>query len=330
LDNFIFSGAKLSIRGFIFVKKSPMLKIGLLGANNLGWQHATAIHSIKGIHLSGIFDPDEKKASALAKKFKAPVYNNANDLMNDSDALDIVFINTPFFPLISGFIKASKHLYIEPKLLEGSHQGDSLLNLSQEAKAKIQIGFTDRFNSALLTARPFINDPVFIEVQQMVPYLPAYANTSVVEDLMIHDIDIVLSIIKGNIKRVHATGINVFGKNPDIVNAHLEFDNGTTVNLTANRIATEDTRRFQFYKHYSRVETDLLKLNSKIFEKKKGQFSVKKLKTTQNHALTAALTSFYHSIAKNTEPQVSISDGCQALRIAAMISDKIEMISKAG
>ena len=307
-----------------------MLKIGLLGANKEGWQHAKAIRAIKGMQLAGVYDADLEIATRMAEAFDIPLFPSIDALTKASDAMDIVDVSVTFFPLASGLIKASKHLFIEPRLLREAPYGESLLNLSEEAKAKVQVGYTDRFNAVLLSAAPFIDDPVFIEVQQMVPYLPEFANTSVVEDLMIHDLDIILGMVKGNVKRVHATGINVFGKNPDIVNAHLEFDNGTTVNLTTNRIASESTRRFQFYKHYSRVELDFLKPGVKIFEKKNDQFVVKKLNVDTQHSLQNALTGFYHAIVKDTETPVPISSGCQVQQIASIITNKIEMISKAG
>lgn len=307
-----------------------MLNIGLLGAGLSGKQHAQAIQTVKGLRLTGVFSPEADQAKKLAQELEVPFFSNPYDLMQVSEALDITSAEESYLPLIPAFVKASRHLFIPPHFFDSSVMGENLLKLAQEAKVKIQVGCVERFHSALLTARPFIDSPVFIEAQHGIPYLPEYAGKSVVGELMIRDIDVILAMINANIKRVHATGINVFGDNPDIVNAHLEFDNGTTVNLTANRIAGENIHRFQFYKHYSRVETDFIKPAARIFEKKEDQFTVKELNTPPNRPLAEALTAFYQSVAYNSEPPVGINESCQAQHIARMISDKIEMISKAG
>ncbi|MBN2615635.1 MAG: Gfo/Idh/MocA family oxidoreductase [Bacteroidales bacterium] len=307
-----------------------MLNIGLLGADLTGKQHAQAIQTVNSLRLSGIFSPETEEAKKLAHELGVPIFSSPQELMQVSDALDITLSDDSLLPMIPAFVKASRHLFINPYFFKSLLLGENLWKLAQEAKVKVQVGCIERFHSALLTARPFIDNPVFIEAQHGVPYLPEFAGKSVVEELMNRDIDIILSLINANIKRVHATGINVFGDTPDIVNAHLEFDNGTTVNLTANRIAGENIRRFQFYKHYSRVETDLIHPSTHIFEKKNDQFSVKELNTPPNRPLTEALNAFYQSIFYNSEPPVGISEICQAQKITHMISDKIEMISKAG
>lgn len=305
-----------------------MLKIGLMGANDLGWQHAEAIQGIKKFNLSGIFDPNRKKANTLAKKFNIYTFDSPEELMYASDAVSVLSSDAAIVPLISDFIKASKHLFIEPSLLDYTIQGETLLHLSEEAKTKIQIGYNDRFHAAFIAAKPYIEDPLFIEAKQTVPYLPIYTHTSVVDDFMVNDIDVILSLVKGNIKRVHATGINIFSTNPDVVNAYLEFDNGTNVNLTVDRTANKKTRTFHCYKHFSRVDIDFLKPKVQMLEKNNNQSFIRTIKTSSNHSLSSALSSFYETIEKNAEPSVSINNAYQARQIAALISQKIEIISK--
>lgn len=307
-----------------------MLNIGLLGADLIGKQHAGAIHEVNGLRVCGIFDPETDKAKKVASKLQVPFFNNPEDLIRQSDALDITSATDSFFSFIPGSLKASRHLLLPPAVLKSKVLGDNLLKLSREANTKIQIGYTDRFRSVLLSAMPFIYNPLFIDVQHNIPFITGNSSEPELEEIMIGDIDIILSVVKANIKKVHATGINVFGDKADIINTHLEFDNGTNVNLTLNSIAGKNVHCFQFYKTNLRVECDFVSQSAKVYEKKGKKLFIKTLNTPPNHPLTEAFTAFYNSITYNSEPIVGITEGCQVRNIAHQVSEKIKVISKAG
>ncbi|MBN2639660.1 MAG: Gfo/Idh/MocA family oxidoreductase [Bacteroidales bacterium] len=307
-----------------------MLNIGLLGADLIGKQHAQAIHEVNGLRVCGVFDPDTRNGKEIAKELNIPFFNNPLDLIERSDALDITTATDFLFSLVPGFLKASRHLLLPPEILKSKVLGDHLLKLSQEAKAKIQIGYTDRFHSVLLSSIPFIENPLFIDAQHYIPFTAGIKSEAELEMIMTRNIDIIYSIVKANIKRIHATGVNVFGSKTDIVNAHLEFDNGTNVNLTINLVAQEYVHRFQFFKTNTKVECDFGNQSSKVVEIKNGELTSRTLNTPPNYPLKEAFNSFYQSIIYNSDPVIGISEGCQAKDLAQRLLEKIKIISQNG
>ncbi|MBE0650126.1 MAG: Gfo/Idh/MocA family oxidoreductase [Bacteroidales bacterium] len=304
-----------------------MLKVGLFGSGSTVDLHAEAIKNTPGLQLSGFFN------TSNSAKSNGQNFLSANkefiELFENSDIIDIVSSDIPLFQFVSFAIKAGKHIFIENPQLSEISEIETLLNLEQEAHVKVQIGFTERYNPAFQAALPYLLNPMFIESHRMIPYSSTQPDISMISDIMVHDIDIILSVVKANIKRVHASGVRVFGNYPDIVNAHLEFDNGATANLTSNRISSKGVLYSKFYQPHSRVQVDFLKLSTQVLKQEKDKFAVNDIMVIPKNKTEVALRGFQKAIVQNSEPLVSLDDSYHALKIAEMIMDKIHVVKKA-
>lgn len=304
-----------------------MLKVGLFGTGDLISLHKEAIENIRGMKLSGTFDISRLMLSGNSNfQITNPEFN---EMFEKSDIIDIAAKDIPAFSFVSSAIKAAKHVFIACPLPPDIGQIETLLNLEQEAHVKVQAGYNGRFNPAFRAAFPYFQNPMFIESHRLIPYSSVKPKFSIISDIMIHDIDIILSVVKANIKKVYASGVKVFGDSPDIVNAHLEFDNGATANLTSNRTSSGNIHYSKFYQPHSRVHVDFLGLSAKVLKQEKDKFKMNDIKIFPENKIEAALREFQKAIFNNSEPPASLEDRYRALRIAEMINDKIQIVKKA-
>ncbi len=304
-----------------------MLKVGLFGSGNSVDLHKEAIKNTPGLKLSGVLGAKDFPRSQHSNFFTT--HDRFKTLFGESDIIDLVSNDLPLFPLVSLAIKSAKHVFIENPLLSDIHEVEMLLDLEQEAHVTVQVGSTERYNPAFQAALPYLQNPMFIESHRLIPYNAEQPDISMISDIMVHDIDIILSVVKANIKRVHASGVRVFGNDPDIVNAHLEFDNGATANLTSNRISSKCLRYAKFYQPHSRVQVDFLNLSTQVLKQEQNKFAAHDLEILPKNKIELAFRGFQKAIARDTEPLVSLNDSFRALKIAEMILDKIHVVKKA-
>lgn len=321
-----------------------MIKIGVLGAGHLGKIHIKCIMQIPDYELVGFYDPDAEKAVAVAKEFGLKRFEDASSLIDVSDVVDIVTPTISHFDCAVEALKKSKHVFIEKPIATTPKEALKLIDLAAEAGVKVQVGHVERFNPAFTAAKDEINKPLFIEAHRLAEFNPRGTDVPVVLDLMIHDIDIVLSVVKSNIRRVHASGVNVVSDTPDIANARLEFDNGAVANLTASRISLKNMRKTRFFQRDAYITVDFLDKVAEVVkmneldeipddpfamildlgaDKKKRQIIFNKPEVKEINAIVEELRSFKNSIVNNLTPEVTIEDGYNALNIAQMILDKI-------
>jgi len=321
-----------------------MIKIGVLGAGHLGKIHLKCIAQISDYELVGFYDPDEEKAIAVAEELGLKRFEDASSLIDESDVVDIVTPTISHFDCAVEAVKKSKHVFIEKPIAATPEEALKLINLAKEADVKVQVGHVERFNPAFSAAKDNINNPLFIEAHRLAQFNPRGTDVPVVLDLMIHDIDIVLSVVKSNIRRVHASGVNVVSDTPDIANARLEFDNGAVANLTASRISLKNMRKTRFFQRDAYITVDFLEKVSEVVkmneldeipddpfamildlgdDKKKRQIIFDKPEIKEINAIVEELRSFKDSIVNNLTPAVSIEDGYNALNVAQMILDNI-------
>ena len=323
-------------------KKKTMLKIGVVGAGHFGRFHIQSILQIPGYTLSGFYDIDPKRSEEIANEFGIKPYPDYPSLLDDIDVIDIVVPTVSHFECARIAIKKQKHVFLEKPLTATFHEAEDLLKLANEAQIKAQAGHIERFNPAFMAARPYINNPMFIEIHRLSEFTPRSTDVSVIFNLMIHDIDIVLSVVKSNIKRVHASGVKVVTDSTDIANARLEFDNGCVANITSSRISTGNMRRMRFFQKDTYINVDCLNKRAEILRLKNGggieltgltddilnaedadNFISEELDINLNNAIKVELEMFYNAISGNSEVPVSFEDGYNALKIATEISDKI-------
>jgi predicted dehydrogenase len=321
-----------------------MLKIGVLGAGHLGKIHLKLLKEISSFEVVGFYDPDPTAAKEAEEIFGVQNFNSVEELIDNVDLVDVVTPTLSHFECASKAIKKSKHVFIEKPITNTLKEAKALISLSSEAKVKVQVGHVERFNPAFLAAKSYFTQPMFIESHRLSQFNPRGTDVSVVLDLMIHDIDIILSIVNSNIKKISASGVAVLSNSPDIANARLEFDNGCVANITASRISLKNMRKSRFFQKNSYIAVDFLNKKSQIVTMKdtinkedpfglyiemgdnKGlkQILFENPSIKDTNAIKEELESFAFCVKNNTQPPVSIDDGYKALDVAFRIIEKLK------
>lgn len=323
-----------------------MLKIGVLGAGHLGKIHIRLLLELKDeFEFVGFFDPSDDNAADAIEKFGIQRYDTIQDLLNVVDCVDIVTPTLAHYDCASQALRNSKHVFIEKPVTQTVDEARSLMELAREADVKVQVGHVERFNPAFQSAVPYFNKPMFIETHRLAQFNPRGTDVPVVLDLMIHDLDIILSVVKSGIKRISASGVSVVSDTPDITNARIEFDNGCVANLTASRISMKNMRKSRFFQKDAYISVDFLTKELEvvrmedvqgepspfdiIFELGEGKPSKKiyfdKPDIEETNAIKEELRTFAESINNDTTPLVSLDDGYRALDVAQKILDKLNI-----
>lgn len=323
-----------------------MLKIGVLGAGHLGKIHIRLLLELKDeFEFVGFYDPSDDNAADAIEKFGIQRYDTIQDLLNVVDCVDIVTPTLAHYDCASQALRNSKHVFIEKPVTQTVDEARSLMELAREADVKVQVGHVERFNPAFQSAIPYFNKPMFIETHRLAQFNPRGTDVPVVLDLMIHDLDIILSVVKSGIKRISASGVSVVSDTPDITNARIEFDNGCVANLTASRISMKNMRKSRFFQKDAYISVDFLTKELEvvrmedvqgepspfdiIFELGVGKPSKKiyfdKPDIEETNAIKEELRTFAESIKNDTTPLVSLDDGYRALDVAQKILDKLNM-----
>ena len=320
-----------------------MLKIGVLGAGHLGKIHLKCIQEITEFDLIGFYDPNEENARKTAEEFGIKLWNSLDELIDAADVVDIVTPTVSHFDCASRSLKKCRHVFIEKPVVTTLDEARELIKIAGEANVKVQVGHVERFNPAFLAAESMFDRPMFIESHRLAQFNPRGTDVPVILDLMIHDIDIVLSVVKSNIRRISASGVSVVSDTPDIANARIEFENGCVANLTASRISLKNMRKSRFFQRDAYISVDFLKKEIEVVKitdtdpelaptgfildlgegKGKKQINFDKPEVKPINAIKAELTSFYTAIINNTIPPVTINDGYSALEVAYKIIEKI-------
>lgn len=320
-----------------------MLKIGVLGAGHLGKIHINLLKEISAFELVGFYDPDQSKADQIKD---VTYFSSMDELMELCDVIDIVTPTVNHYECAVKALRNSKHIFIEKPLANTIQEAKDMMGLAEEANVKVQVGHVERFNPAFIAAQGFIKQPLFIETHRLAQFNPRGTDVSVVLDLMIHDIDIVLSTVKSTIKKISTSGVAVVSDTPDIANARIEFDNGCVANLTASRISLKNMRKTRFFQKDAYISVDFLKKSSEIVRLKevqgtpdpfamtidlgegKGskQIYFENPKIQESNAIKEELISFAEAINNDKVPMVSIHDGYEALVVAHQIADKLKAI----
>ncbi len=322
-----------------------MLKIGVLGVGHLGKIHIKCIKEIPEYELAGFYDPDDQKSEEAAGELGLKRYDSIAALIEDVDVVDIVTPTVSHYECAVDAIKRGKHIFIEKPVSSTVEEAEELIELSREAGVKVQVGHVERFNPAFLAVKEELDNPMFVESHRLAQFNPRGTDVPVVLDLMIHDIDIVLHVIKSEVKKVAASGVNIVSDTPDIANARIEFVNGAVANLTASRISMKNMRKSRFFQRDAYISVDFLEKTSEVVKmheidempddpfamvidlgegKKKRRIWFEKPDIEMNNAIVEELRSFKDAIVNDTEPVVTIFDGYNALKVAKQIVDKIE------
>ncbi|HPG11568.1 MAG TPA: Gfo/Idh/MocA family oxidoreductase [Chitinophagaceae bacterium] len=317
-----------------------MLKVGVFGAGHLGKFHLNNWKEIADTEIVGFFDPNDDTAIEVAEKYQIPRFLDAALLIEACDAIDVAAPTNFHFEICEAAIKKGKHVFVEKPLANTMTEARSLVKLAAESGIKFQVGHVERFNPAYLAVQELELNPMFIEVHRLAQFNPRGTEVSVILDLMIHDIDIILSIVKSDVKSISASGVGVMTETPDIANARIEFDNGCVANLTSSRISMKKMRKMRLFQKDSYIGIDFLNKKTEIIKlKESGDSNVfafdietpggKKTIAIANpvipevNAIRRELEEFKDAIINNTKTIVSEMDGLMAMDVAHQILEKI-------
>ena len=317
-----------------------MLKVGVLGAGHLGKIHLKLLQQSNKYELVGFYDPSEENTKKVSNEFSYRSFNTIDELIDAVDVVDIVTPTLSHFECAKLSIDKGCHIFIEKPITNTVQEAEAILTLASQKNIKGQVGHVERFNPAFTAVKDMISSPMFIESHRLAEFNPRGTDVPVVLDLMIHDIDIILSVIKSTVKNVHASGVSVISNTPDIANARIEFENGCVANLTASRISMKNMRKSRFFQKDAYISVDFLEKKSEVVkmkdvpknpdefamilqnaegEKKQIYFSNPLIKS--NNAILDELESFADAIENNIKPVVTLQQGTNALRIAQQIID---------
>ncbi len=319
-----------------------MLRIGVLGAGHLGKIHIKCIQQISQYELVGFYDPDPATASQVSAT-GVRCFGTIEDLIEAVDVVDIVTPTVQHFACASKALSRRRHVFIEKPIVATPEEAKKLIVLADQAGVKVQVGHVERFNPAFLAAEPRITSPRFIEVHRLALFNPRGTDVPVVLDLMVHDLDILLSIVKSPVAKVTACGVSIVSPTPDITNARIEFENGTVANLTASRISLKNMRKMRIFQDDAYITMDFLDKKTEIVRihdhEEKGypysltldladgatrQITMEMPEIHPINAIQTELESFHDSIIHNTVPVVSIHDGVMVLNLAYDILKAVE------
>ena len=317
-----------------------MLKVGVFGVGHLGKIHLNNWKEIEGVELIGFFDPSQQVSKEVSDKFQLPYFDNAEQLMDACDLVDIVAPTTEHFEISKAAITKGKHVFVEKPLANTMDEARELLKLAKEANIKFQVGHVERFNPAFLALKGYSINPMFIEVHRLAQFNPRGTDVSVILDLMIHDIDIILNLVNSNVKYISANGVAVMSDTPDIANVRIEFDNGCVANLTSSRISMKKMRKMRLFQKDAYIgidflekKTEVIKLNTdedkQVFtfdiETNNGKktIAIANPAVAVGNAIKMELEAFVSAINQGTETPVTILDGFRAMDVAHQILEKI-------
>ena len=317
-----------------------MLKVGVLGAGHLGKIHLKLLQQSEKYDLVGFFDPDIANGQRVAKEFNYHYFENLDDLI---DAVDVVDIVTPTLSHYNCAIKAitkGKHIFIEKPITNSVEEAEQIRLLVSENNLRGQVGHVERFNPAFKAIKSEIKSPMFIETHRLAEFNPRGTDVPVVLDLMIHDIDIILSVVKSPVQNINASGVSVISETPDIANARIEFENGCVANLTASRISLKNMRKSRFFQKDAYISVDFLEKKVEVVKMKdapkypgdfdmilqnaegiKKQIYFENPEIAPNNAILDELETFAEAITTDTTPIVTLRDGTNALKVAHQIID---------
>ena len=318
-----------------------MLKVGVFGTGHLGKFHLNNWKEMKDVELVGFYDPSDDAAQQVTEKYQLPRFLDPELLMDAVDAVDIVAPTTFHFDLCRTAIRKGKHVFVEKPLANTMEEARELVKLVKESNIKFQVGHVERFNPAYLSVVDLDLQPMFIEVHRLAEFNPRGTEVSVILDLMIHDIDIILNLVKSEVKLISASGVAVMTDTPDIANVRIEFNNGCVANLTSSRISMKKMRKMRLFQKDAYIGMDFLNKKSEVIKLKtphdvdafsfdldtphgKRTIAVINPQVPEVNAIKKELEAFRDSIVSNSPTKVSEVDGYRAMDVAHQILQKIK------
>jgi predicted dehydrogenase len=325
------------------------LNIGVIGTGHLGKFHTKVLSNTENANLVGVFDIDSEKGSAIASEFNTKYFSNLYELIDKVDAVSIAAVTSVHHQIAKECLENNVNVFIEKPITATIEEAEEIVQIAANDKLKLQVGHIERFNPALIAVDKYISNPLFIQSDRLAQFNPRGTDVAVVLDLMIHDIDIILSLINSNVLKIDASGVSVVSDTIDIANARIEFENGAVANVTASRISQKKMRKMRLFQKDAYVSLDFNSGVSEVFRlidseetvdsahinfgemgigSKKKRIIYEQPEVIEMNALKYELDLFIKCVLNNEEPAVSGADGLKALRVADEIIEKIEQSLK--
>jgi predicted dehydrogenase len=303
------------------------LAVGVIGVGYLGQHHARIYSTIDSVVLAGVCDTSEEQGKRIASEYNTAFYRDRNELLDHVDAVSVAVPTPLHYEVSKDVIAKKKHLLLEKPIAEKLSQAEELIQLSKEQRVVFQIGHIERFNPAVIASLPYIKHPLFIESHRLSPFKNRGVDVPVIYDLMVHDIDIVLTSVNSPVKRIEAVGVPVLSKEFDIANARIEFENGTIANFTTSRVSKEKMRKIRFFQTDSYVSINYLdhsvEYYTRSFQNGQPFIERKELQVPKGEPLKLEIEAFLASVVNGTEPEVTAQDAKEALLVANKMVKKI-------
>jgi predicted dehydrogenase len=322
-----------------------MVRIGVIGVGHLGKIHLNCLKNIPAAEVVGFYDTDEGRAKEVSEQQNVRRFPSVADLLSHCDAVVIAAPTTSHHALALQALQMGKHVFLEKPIASTLEESEEIIAYSGQHNLKVQVGHVERFNDAYLSAKPYLGSPMFIEAHRLAEFNMRGTDVSVVLDLMIHDLDIVLHVVKSPVKAIHASGVAVVSDTPDIANVRIEFENGATANLTASRIAMKKMRRMRLFQKNTYITMDFLEKKTNVVRlrdavaddenellplildmgqgKPKKRIFIESPESPKANAIETELSLFIDCIINDTPCEVSAEDGHKALIAAYQIMEKI-------
>ncbi len=321
-----------------------MIKTGVIGTGHLGKFHTKFFKENQKSELIGVFDLDGERAAEIAAEFETKSFQTVDELLENTEAVSIVTSTSSHYEIAKMALERGKHILIEKPITTTVDEANELIKIAKEKNLVLQVGHIERFNPAVVALDKMPLEPKFIQTDRLAPFSPRATDVAVVLDLMIHDIDIILSLIKSPIKNVSASGVDVVSENIDIANARLEFENGAVANVTASRISMKKMRKMRIFQKDAYISIDFGTGESEIYRlidseasgngfspllemgvgDKKKKIIFEKPKKIELNSLKHEIDLFIDCILNEEEPVVTGEDGMRALEVADIVIRKIE------
>ncbi len=319
------------------------MKIGVIGIGHLGQHHARIFSELDDSELIGVYDIDFQRAETIAQQNHCKNFHTVKDLLKKVDAVSIATPTTTHFNYCKESLNTGKHIFVEKPICSNLEDAKELVSIAENNNLKIQVGHIERFNPAIMALSKILLNPIFIEANRIAPFTPRGSDVPVVLDLMIHDIDVILSLMRSRVKNIKAVGIPILTNDIDIANAKIEFENGALANITASRISLKRERKIRFFQKNMYISLDYQKKDVQVVKKSveieqvmkeimsgKRQpdiselYNRQKLEIIEKEPLKSELENFVDAIQNNKRPIVNGQDGYEALRVAFLIMKDIE------
>ncbi|MDD5495689.1 MAG: Gfo/Idh/MocA family oxidoreductase [Candidatus Omnitrophica bacterium] len=300
------------------------IRVGVVGVGHLGSVHAKVYSKLDNVKLVGVCDCNIERALEIGKRFRTNSYVDYEELFGKVDAASIVVPTSLHYNVAKDFLNHNIHVLVEKPITKTLSEADELIEIAQKKDLIFQVGHIERFNSAILAIEPYLKKPKFVECQRLGPFHTRVKDVGVVLDLMIHDIDIVLGLVKKDVVHIEAVGLSTISDHEDVANVRLIFEDQTIADITASRVTKDVVRKIRIFQEESYISLDYLTQETAIFRKKNEKITKEKIKIKKKEPLKKELKSFIECVRTGRKPVVSGVEGRRALQVALEIVNKIK------